>query len=107
MPALPVGENHYPRTLLADQACDLQPVLPGVLDPAVGDVERVAVGDLQNLRSLGGFVSAVLRRAARPHFSLGEIENAGAKTALRHLEQRAATGLFDVVAMGGDGQDVE
>ena len=45
--------------------------------------------------------------AARAHFALRQIEDAGAMASLRHLEQRAAAGLLHIVAVRGDGQNIE
>ena len=53
--ALPVGKNHHTGPLLADDARDLQPVLPSVLYASVGDIERVTPGGLQDLGRGFGF----------------------------------------------------
>src|SRR5439155_15725890 len=81
--------------------------LPSVLDAAIGDIERVPPGDTQDFGGFGSFPGAVFSCAARSHFTLGQVENACAMSALRHFEQRAAAGLFDVVAVGSNGEDVE
>src|SRR5208337_4427090 len=107
MAALPVGKNDYARALLANDAGDLDAVGVGVLDAAIGNVEGFAPCDLQNTRCFGGFGGAALGGAARSQFALREVENAGARALTRHLQQRAATGLLHVVAMGGDGEHVE
>ncbi len=84
--SLPVGQDDHARALLADDAGDLQAVLPGVFHAAVGNVERLPPGDAQDARGFGGFVGALFGSAARPHLALGEVENAGAVLELRHLE---------------------
>jgi len=61
----------------------------------------VAPGNFQDARRLGRFAGAVFGGAARAHFTLREIENAGAVSALGHLEQSSAAGLFHVVAVRG------
>src|SRR5271169_3824397 len=105
--SLPIRKDHHSRPLLADYTRHFQPVLPRVLDPAVGDIESLPPGDAQYSRRLGRFLRAVFGGASRSHFSLREIEDAGALAPLRHFQQRAATGLFDVVAVGGEGENVE
>ena len=54
-----------------------------------------------------GFGFAVGGGASGAGFALGEIEDAGAPAAGLHGEESAAAGLFDVVAVGGDGEDVD
>src|SRR5713226_1040226 len=102
MPRLPIGKDHSARLRLADYTCHLQPVLPSVFDSAIGDVECPAPSRLQDARCVSGLAGAVIGSAARSHFTLREIENAGAVSALRHLQQRAAAGLLYIIAMGGD-----
>src|SRR5262249_38721378 len=50
---------------------------------------------------------AILCRTTRTHLATSQIENARAIPVLCHLQQRAAAGLLHVVAMGGDGQDIQ
>src|SRR6266481_971740 len=101
MAALPVGKYQHPRTLLAKHADDLQAVLPGIFDAAVGNIEGVTPGNFQDARRLRRFARAVFGGAARPHFSLREVEDAGAVSALGHLEQSSGAGLFYIVAVRG------
>src|SRR6266852_4827184 len=107
MPSLPVGKNHDPRPLLAEDACNLQAVLPGVLNPGVGDIERRPPACFKNPGRSGGLARAVFGRATRTHFTLREIEDAGATSGLGHFQQGSAASLLHVVAMRGNGQDVE
>src|SRR5215471_14787911 len=107
MPALPIGENHDARTLFTDHTGNLHPVLPGVLDAAVGNVQRVTEADLEDAGGVGGFTGAVLGGAPCAHFSLRQVEDSGAQPALRHFEQRTATRLLDVIAMGSNRQDIQ
>ncbi len=107
MAALPVRKDDHLRPGLADRARDLQAVLPGVLHAAVRDVERAAPPDAQDARRLFRLARTVLGSAARAQLALGEVEDAGAMAALRHLEQGAAAGLLHVVTVSGDGEDVQ
>ena len=107
MPPLPVGQNDHPRPRLPNHGGDLQPVLVGVLDAAVRNVERAPPTHAQNLGRVIGFARAIFRRAPRPHLALRQVEDARALAALRGLQQRAAAGLLYVVAVRGDGQDVQ
>ena len=54
-----------------------------------------------------GFGSALGGGATGAGFSAGEIEDAGAPAERLLDEEGAAAGLLDVIAMGGDGKDVE
>src|SRR5215831_7409283 len=105
--ALPVGKNHHARPLLANDAGDLDSVGVGILDTPVRNIERLAPRDLQNASSIGGFPGAAFRRAARAQFSLRQIKNAGARTFLSHFQERAAAGLLHIVAVRGNGENVE
>src|SRR5258706_13367694 len=107
MPALPVREYHHLGTLLPDHARSLQAVLPRVLDAAIGNVKRIPPRNLQYAGSIGSFTSAVVRRSPGAHLALCEIEDAGAVSAVSHLEESAAASLLDIITMRGEGDDVE
>src|ERR1700674_1801250 len=106
MAALPVGKNQHPRTLLSKDADYLQTILPVVFDAAVGNIERVTPGNFQDARRFRRFARAVFGGAACPHFTLREVEDAGAVSALGHLEESAGAGLFYVIAVRGQGENV-
>src|SRR5580658_921647 len=99
MTPLPIGKNQHARTLLANNANHLQAILPSVFNASVGNVESRAPRNFQNARGLGGLAGAVLHGAARSHFSLRQVENAGAISALRHFEESSGAGLFHVVTV--------
>src|SRR3954454_23894861 len=107
MSTLPVGKYHDARFQQANDARDLEAVVPRVLHTPVGDVERVAPSHLQDARSFGGFAPAIVGSAARTHLTACQVEDAGAQPALCMLQQRAATGLLYIVAMSGDGENVD
>src|SRR3984957_667809 len=107
MPAFPVGKDHDSRSRLANHARDLQAVLPGVLNPPIRNVERAPPEDAKDLCCIVGFASAIFGGAARAEFALGQVKNPCALPALRRFEQCAAAGLFYVVAVGGDSQNIE
>ena len=105
--ALPVGKDDDAGTQAAQDGGDLEAVFVGVLDVAVGEIERFAVGDVEDAGCGFGFGGALGGGAAGAGFALGEVEDAGAPAAGVHDEEGAAAGLFDVVAVGGDGEDIE
>ena len=107
MTSLPVGQNYHSRPLLADYARDFQPILKRVLNTSVGNVKRLPPRHAEYLRSFFSLSRAVFRGAARSHFSLGQIEYASPASALGHLQQCAAAGLFDIVAVGRDCQNIQ
>src|SRR5262249_8785585 len=107
MAPLPVRKNYHPRSLLAQYTRDPEPVLPGIFHAAIGNLQGMAKAGLQNCCRIGGFPGAILGGAACSHLALGEIENSCAPAALRQLEQRSPARLFDVVAMGRNGQNVQ
>jgi hypothetical protein len=62
--------------------------------------------DAQDAGGFFGFAGALIRSAACAGFAPGQIENRRAQAARSHAEQGASAGLFDVVAMSGDGENV-
>src|SRR5438874_7839507 len=107
MASLPVGKNDHSWASFADDVCNFKPILPSVFHAAIGYIERLAPADAQKFCCLGRFSRPVFSGSARAHFALSQVQDAGTVSALRHLEQRPATGLLNVIAMGGNGQDVE
>src|ERR1039458_8813789 len=107
MASLPVGKNQHPRPLLAKYTDDLQTILPGIFDAAVGNIERVAPGNFQDARCLCRFARAIFNVATRPHLTLREVEDAGAVSARGHLEQSTGAGLFYIIAVRGEGENIE
>jgi hypothetical protein len=105
--ALPVGKNQHARPLLAENARDFEPILPVVFDTAVGNIKRVAPANFQDARRLRGFAGAFFGGTARSHFSLGQVKDPSAISALGHLKQSSAAGLFHIVAVSGKGEKVE
>jgi hypothetical protein len=103
MTALPVGKDDDAGTQAAEDGGYLEAVFEGVLDVAVGEIEGFAVGYVEDAGGGVGFGFAVGSGASRAGFALGEIEDAGAPAAGLHGEEGTAAGLFDVVAVGGDG----
>src|SRR5664279_3466199 len=107
MAALPVGQDDHARTLLANDAGNLDAVGVVVLDPAIGDVERLAPRHLQDASRINCFAGARFSGAARSQLALRKVEDAGARALRRHLQQRATAGLLHVVAVSGNGEHVE
>ena len=60
----------------------------------------------ENAGGFIGFARALGGGAAGSGFALGEIENGGAQTARRHAQKGSPAGLFHVVAVSCDGQDI-
>src|ERR1017187_4321778 len=106
MTGLPIRKNQHAWAQLTNDTRDLDPVAKGVLDTPIRNIERSAPTDFEDTRCLVGLTRPVLNAAARAHLALREVEDGSAVSALRHLEQRAAASLLDVVAMCGDGHDV-
>src|ERR1700722_2097220 len=107
MPSLPIRKNDHSRTRFANDAGHLQPILPGIFYAAVGKVERPSPADSKNLGGVICFAGAIFCGAPGPHFSLREIEDASAMPPSRGPQQRPAAGLLYVVAVWGNGQDVQ
>ena len=76
-----------------------------VLDACVGEPERLPRAAPDDLGGPLRFLLPERGGAARAHLALREVDDRGAVTALRRLDQRPAAGELDVVAMGGDGED--
>src|SRR5215468_3263217 len=107
MPSLPIGKYDNPRSLLAQDTRNFQLIFPSVFDATVSNVEGGSPGSLQNAGGFGRLTLAIFCRATRAHLAPGQVKDARAITELRHLQQRASTSLLHVVAMGGDGENVE
>src|SRR5215475_14364008 len=107
MASLPVGKYENSRFLFADDGRYFEAVLPGVLDAAIRNIERMPPRNFQNMRRIGGLASSVFRRAASTHFALCEIQNTGAVPPFSHLEQSTAACLFYVIAVRGERENVE
>src|SRR2546423_8049595 len=107
MPSFPVRKNHYTWPSFADDGGNFQPVLPSVLDPAIGDIKRPPPPHAKNSRGVCRLVRAIFGGASRTHFALRQIENSRPLSALRHLQQRAAAGLLYIVAVCGNCQYIE
>ncbi len=105
--ALPVGEDDDAGAEAAEDGGDLEAVGEGVLDVAVGEVESFAVGDIEDAGGGVGFGFALGGGAASAGLASREVEDAGAPAARVHDEERATAGLFYIVAVGGDGEDVD
>jgi hypothetical protein len=56
---------------------------------------------LQYARRFRSYAGAIFHAAASPHFTLREVEDTGAVSALGHLEQSSSAGLFYVIAVRG------
>ena len=106
MARLPIGQDQYARTKLANHARDLQLVLVGVLDASVGNVEGLPPSGFEDAGCIIGFACAIVDGAARAHLALRQVEDGGAISAFGHLQERAAASLLNVVAVRSDGQDV-
>ena len=107
MPTLPIGQNHDPGSRASNHARDFQSIDPSVFDSSVGDIESLSPLRAEKPRSFAGFAFTVFGGSSCSHFAAGEVENSCAPALLRHLQQGAATGLFHIVAVRGDCQDVQ
>src|SRR5436309_13722552 len=107
MPPLPVRQNYHARARLSNDAPNFQPVFPGVLHAAVGYVECAPPTHAKNFSRIAGLTSPILGAASRSHLALCQIEDARALPALRGFQQSAAAGLFHIVAMCGNGKNVQ
>src|SRR5437763_2875630 len=107
MAPLPIWENHNSRTCAANYVSDLQAIRPIVFDSAVRNIECFTPADLHQPPGRIRLALAIGGTAARSHFATCKVQDPGTLTFLCHLEQRTATSLFHVIAMSGDGEDVE
>src|SRR5260370_33379332 len=104
MPRRPVGEDDGFRTQLTNAGREPQFVLAARLDVGIWDAESAAPLYREQSCRARCLFRASLRRAARSHFTRGQIEDASLVSALRHLEQRAAACELHVIGVCGNGQ---
>src|SRR5438105_10175189 len=107
MTSLPVGENDDARPHTPDHARNFQAIDPRVLDTSIRDLKCSPPFHAQEPRSFIGFTLAISGRAARAHLALGEVENSRTLTLLGHLQQRTAAGLFHIVTVSSNSEDIE
>ena len=107
MASLPVRQNYYARPSLADDARHLEAIVPGIFHAAIGNIESSAPADTENPCRVGSLSGAIFGGTARAHFPLRQIEDAGPLPALRHLQERTAASLLDVVSVRGYGKNFE
>jgi hypothetical protein len=103
---LPVRKDDDTGTEAAENERDGDAILKGVGECTVVEVESLTPANSQDA---GGFVSltgAAGGCAARAGFALGQIENCRAQSARSHAQQGSSAGLFHVVAMSGNCEDV-
>src|SRR6266851_9071837 len=102
MTSLPVGKNDGLRPELTDHGGEPEFVLARGLNVRIGHTKSAAPFHAKKFGRVRRFFCTRFRSAASAHFSRGQIEDPGLITALRHLEERAAAGQFNVVGMRGD-----
>ena len=107
MPSLPIRQDDDPWASVADHLGDFEPILPGVLNATVWNIERLSPLDAEDLRGIVRLALPIFRRAPGTHLTASEIEDAGALPSLSSFEQRAATGLFHIITVRGDRKNVE
>jgi len=104
---LPVRKDHYPRPETAQDRGNLKAIFLGVLNVAVGKVERLAMGDSEDHGCSVSFSRSLISGATGPSFTTSQIENA-CTPAERFLHQKSsAAGLLDVIPVSRDGKDIE
>src|SRR5215813_5899141 len=107
MTRFPIRNDDSARAELADGSGEAELVLARRLDVGIRNTQRASVLHFEDFCGGGSFLGTCFGRAACAHFSGSEVENAGLVAGLRHFEQCAAAGEFDVVGMSGDGEKVE
>jgi hypothetical protein len=83
---------------------DLQPVFQTVFNRPVRQIESLTPAHAEQLCRLRRFSCPVIGSPARSSLALGQVEDRGAQSARSHAQQRAATGLFHVVAVRRNGK---
>src|SRR5438270_9763513 len=107
MTSLPIRKNHDSRAHLADYPRNFQPVLPGVFNSSIRNIKGLAPSDAENSGGFGSFGSSLFGGASRAHLTTSKVENARAAAKCGHLQQSSTTGLLHIVAMRGNGQNID
>ena len=102
----PVGKYHRLRLQLANHLGDSHLVVFAHFQPGVRQPQISPHADFQNLRRVRGFAQTCLRRSARAGLSLGQIENPGAVSLLRHFQHCSAAGQLHVIRMRRNRQQI-
>ena len=103
---LPERQDDHSRTKTPQNFRDLQASFVRVLEVAVGQVQRFAMSDMQDVAGFDRFRLTLCSGSAGPGLSPREVKDAGSPTSRLHHEQGATAGLFHVVAMGRNGEDI-
>jgi hypothetical protein len=106
MARLPVGKDHDARAEEAEDADYGDAVFQGIFDCAVGEIESLTPACTEDAGGFISFTGALIGCAAGSGFTLSEIENGGTQAARSHAQERTPAGLFHVVAVSCDGQDI-
>ena len=107
MACLPIRQNHDARLRLPQHGRNFQPIFPVVFQASVGKIKGMAPGRAQNFPRLFSFCGTFGSGASRTGFSLGQVENGGAQTNGRRLQQCSTAGLLHIVTMGCNCENVD
>jgi hypothetical protein len=101
------GEDHHPGREVPDLAHHHPPGLLGVVEMGVGQPRVAPLGYAEYSGRPLRLLRPEARTAPGPGLARGEIEDAGAVARIHGLEQDAGAGQSDVVAVRGDGKNVD
>jgi hypothetical protein len=102
MAGLPVGEDDNTWANLAQYSRNLFPVLHGVFDGAIGQVESIAPAYPKQLCRFCCFACTILGCAASSCLAAGQIEDGSAQATRGHAQKSAAAGLLYVISVCRD-----
>ena len=101
------GQDDDPGREVADLRHDEPPGLVGVLQVRIGEAGVPPLRDAQDGGGALGLLGADGGAPPGAGLPRGEIEDPGPVAGIHRLEQGAGAGELHVVAVGGDGQDVD
>ena len=100
------GEDDDPGREVPDLLHQHAPGLVGIAEVGIGKARVPALGASEDLRRPLGLPGTDLGAAAGGALAGGQVQDTGSVPRLGRPDERARTGELDVVAMGGDGQNV-
>ena len=105
--ALPIRQDDRFRPGCADLFSQCEAILNRSGETRIAKIQPFAKARTDHRPSGFSLLGANFGGTARSHLALGEVQNAYGIPGIEHFHQRTRARQFDVIRMGGDGQDID